>query len=104
MLHVRGADGVDVGIGLAPSWKGTLYGTPLMATLAVEAAFCNELRKQCSHLVPFLFGETNLHGADGIGEKRAPCTRGVDESRASGATTPAPRNRKVRTKQEAHAD
>ena len=22
MLHVRGADGVDVGIGLAPSWKG----------------------------------------------------------------------------------
>jgi hypothetical protein len=29
MLHVRGADGVDVGIGLAPSWKGTLYGTPL---------------------------------------------------------------------------
>ena len=67
MLHVRGADGVDVGIGLAPSWKGTLYGTPLMATLAVEAAFCNELRKQCSHLVPFLFGETNLHGADGMG-------------------------------------
>ena len=65
MLHVRGADGVDVGIGLAPSWKGTLYGTPLMATLAVEAAFCNELRKQCSHLVPFLYGETNLHGADG---------------------------------------
>ena len=59
MLHVRGADGVDVGIGLAPSWKGTLYGTPLMATLAVEAAFCNELRKQCRHLVPFLFGEAN---------------------------------------------
>ena len=40
----------------------------------------------------------------GAGEKRAPCTRGVDKSRASGATTPAPRNRKVRTKQEAHAD
>ena len=59
MLHVRGTDGVDVGIGLAPSWKGTLYGTPLMATLAVEAAFCNELRKQCRHLVPFLFGEAN---------------------------------------------
>jgi hypothetical protein len=39
-----------------------------MAMLAVEAAFCNELRKQCRHLVPFLFCETNLHGAvDGMG-------------------------------------
>ena len=65
--NLHGADGMGVDIGLAPSWKGTLYGTPLMATLVVEAAFCNELRKQCSHLVPFLFGETNLHGADGMG-------------------------------------
>ena len=29
-------------IGLAPSWKDTLYGTPLAATLAVEAALCNK--------------------------------------------------------------
>jgi hypothetical protein len=36
-----------------------LYGTPLMATLVVEDAFCNELRKQCRHLVPFLFGEAD---------------------------------------------
>ena len=41
MLHVHGADGVDVDIGLAPNWKGTLYGPPLAATLALEAAFCN---------------------------------------------------------------
>ena len=41
MLHWHGADGVDMDIGLAPSWKGTLYGTPLAATLAVEAALCN---------------------------------------------------------------
>ena len=41
MLHGHGADGVDMDIGLAPSWKGTLYGTPLAATLAVEAALCN---------------------------------------------------------------
>ena len=41
MLHVHGADGVDVDIGLAPSWKGTLCGTPLAATLAVEADFSN---------------------------------------------------------------
>jgi len=41
MLHVHGADGVDVDIGLAPRWKGTLYGPPLAATLALEAAFCN---------------------------------------------------------------
>ena len=57
--NLHGADGMGVDIGLAPSWKGTLYGTPLMATLVVEAAFCNELRKQCRHLVPFLFGEAN---------------------------------------------
>jgi hypothetical protein len=30
-----------VDIGLAPNWKGTLYGPPLAATLALEAAFCN---------------------------------------------------------------
>ena len=42
MLHGHGADGVDMDIGLAPSWKGTLYGTPLAATLAVEAALCNK--------------------------------------------------------------
>ena len=41
MLHVHGADGVDVDIGLAPRWKGTLYGPPLAATLALETAFCN---------------------------------------------------------------
>ena len=35
MLHVRGADGMDAGIGLAPIGKGTLYGPPLAATLAV---------------------------------------------------------------------
>jgi hypothetical protein len=40
--NLHGADGMGVDIGLAPSWKGTLYGTPLMATLVVEAAFCNE--------------------------------------------------------------
>jgi len=34
MLHVRGADGVDVDIGLAPNGKGTLFGTPLTSTLA----------------------------------------------------------------------
>lgn len=34
MLHVRGADGVDMDIGLAPNGKGTLYGTPLTSTLA----------------------------------------------------------------------
>ena len=39
MLHGHDADGVDVDIGLAPSWKGTLYGPPLAATLAVEAVF-----------------------------------------------------------------
>ena len=40
-------------------------------------------------------------------ERRKACalhTRRRQKSRASGATTPAPRNRKVRTKQEAHAD
>ena len=42
MLHGHGADGVDMDIGLAPSWKGTLYGPPLAATLAVEAALCNK--------------------------------------------------------------
>ena len=42
MLQGHGADGVDMDIGLAPSWKGTLYGTPLAATLAVEAALCNK--------------------------------------------------------------
>ena len=26
---------------------------------ACKAAFCNELRKQCRHLVPFLFGDAN---------------------------------------------
>ena len=34
MLHVRGADGMDMDIGLAPIGKGTLYGPPLAATLA----------------------------------------------------------------------
>ena len=42
MLHGHGADGVDMDIGLAPSWKGTLYGTPLAATLAVEAVFSKQ--------------------------------------------------------------
>ena len=28
-------------IGLAPSWKGSLYGPPPAATLAVEAVFSN---------------------------------------------------------------
>ena len=42
MLHGHGADGVDMDIGLAPSWKGTLYGPPLAAMLAVEAALCNK--------------------------------------------------------------
>ena len=46
-------------IGLAPSWKGTLYGTPLAATLAVELFSLIKLRKQCRLLVPFLFGEAN---------------------------------------------
>ena len=34
MLHVRGADGMDVDIGLAPIAKDTLYVPPLAATLA----------------------------------------------------------------------
>ena len=34
MLHVRGADGMNMDIGLAPIGKGTLYGPPLAAMLA----------------------------------------------------------------------
>ena len=41
MLHGHGADGVDMDIGLAPSWKGSLYVPPPAATLAVEAVFSN---------------------------------------------------------------
>ena len=42
MLQGHGADGVDMDIGLAPSWKGTLYVPPPVATLAVEADFSNQ--------------------------------------------------------------
>ena len=55
MLHVHGADGVDVDIGLAPRWKGTLYGPPhWRQRLLWKLLSAIELRKQCRLLVPFL--------------------------------------------------
>jgi hypothetical protein len=50
--------GVD--IGLAPNWKGTLYGPPLAATLALSLLSAeSSASNACRLLVPFLFGEAN---------------------------------------------
>ena len=102
MLHVRGADGMDVDIGLAPIAKDTLYVPPLAATLAGRCflnpssasnavtwcpSFCEAPSE--SHPVEVLAVDTDAlnaqHMDDGITMIRTRRTA------CSGATTHVPR-------------